>query len=137
MRRAAFGLGVLATAATALGLTIAYGPGPANSLASSHREAPLISEDPSADNTDLYAFRSPDNPDTLTIISNYIPGEDPAGGPNYYTFSPTARYNIYIDRDGDGKIDDPAAAVLDAAHRRLPEPARCGRGSRSSRDRRW
>ena len=105
MRRAAFGLGVLATAATALGLAVAYGPGPASSLASSHREAPLISEDPSADNTDLYAFRSPDNPDTLTIISNYIPGEDPAGGPNYYTFSPTARYNIYIDRNGDGKAN--------------------------------
>ena len=105
MRRAASGLGVLAAAAIALVFAAVYGPGPANSLASSHREAPLISEDPSADNTDLYAFRSPDNPDTLTIISNYIPGEDPAAGPNYYTFSPTARYNIYIDRNGDGKAN--------------------------------
>jgi hypothetical protein len=105
MRRAASGLGVLAAAAIALVVAAVYGPGPANSLASSHREAPLISEDPSADNTDLYAFRSPDKPDTLTIISNYIPGEDPAAGPNYYTFSPTARYNIYIDRDGDGKAN--------------------------------
>jgi hypothetical protein len=55
------------------------------------------------DNTDLYAFRSPDKPDTLTIISNFIPGEDPAAGPNYWTFSPNARYNIHIDRTGDGK----------------------------------
>ena len=73
--------------------------------ASSHREAPLISEDPSADNTDLYAFRSPDKPNTLTIVSNWIPGEDPAAGPNWYTFSPSARYNIKVDRNGDGKAD--------------------------------
>jgi hypothetical protein len=76
---------------------------PSSSTASSHREAPLISEDPTADNTDLYAFRSPDKPDTLTIISNWIPGEDPAAGPNYFTFSQSARYNIKIDRTGDGK----------------------------------
>src|SRR5438132_11429396 len=78
---------------------------PDAATASSHREAPLISEDPSADNTDLYAFRSPDKPDTLTIVSNFIPGEDPAAGPNYYTFSPSARYDIYVDRNGDGKPD--------------------------------
>ena len=51
-----------------------------SAIASSHREAPLISEDPSADNTDLYAFRSPDKPNTLTVVSNWIPGEDPAAG---------------------------------------------------------
>ena len=79
--------------------------GPGSSHASSHREAPLISEDPTADNTDLYAFRSPDRPNTLTIVSNWIPGEDPAAGPNYYTFSQSARYNIHIDRNGDGKPD--------------------------------
>ena len=78
---------------------------PSASTASSHREAPLISEDPTADNTDLYAFRSPDKPSTLTIVSNWIPGEDPAAGPNYYTFSQSARYNIYIDRNGDGRPD--------------------------------
>jgi Domain of unknown function (DUF4331) len=78
---------------------------PSSSNASSHREAPLISEDPTADNTDLYAFRSPDKPNTFTIVSNWIPGEDPAAGPNYYTFSQTARYNIYVDRNGDGKPD--------------------------------
>ncbi len=78
---------------------------PSSSNASSHREAPLISEDPTADNTDLYAFRSPDNPSTFTIVSNWIPGEDPAAGPNYYTFSQSARYNIYIDTNGDGRED--------------------------------
>ncbi len=78
---------------------------PGASTASSHREAPLISEDPTADNTDLYAFRSPDKPSTFTIVSNWIPGEDPAAGPNYYTFSQSARYNIYIDRTGDGRPD--------------------------------
>lgn len=78
---------------------------PSSSNASSHREAPLISEDPTADNTDLYAFRSPDKPNTLTIVANWIPGEDPAAGPNYYTFSQSAKYNIHIDRNGDGKPD--------------------------------
>src|SRR5439155_4441609 len=78
---------------------------PSSSSASSHREAPLISEDPTADNTDLYAFRSPDKPSTFTVVSNWIPGEDPAAGPNYYTFSQSARYDIYIDRSGDGRPD--------------------------------
>jgi hypothetical protein len=63
--------------------------GPSTGSASSHREAPLISEDPSADNTDLYAFRSPDRPNTLTIVANWIPGEDPAAGPTT-TRSPSA-----------------------------------------------
>ena len=79
--------------------------GPTASNASSHREAPLISEDPTADNTDLYAFRSPDKPSTVTIVSNWIPGEDPAAGPNYYTFSQSARYNVFVDRNGDGRPD--------------------------------
>lgn len=68
-------------------------------LASSHREAPLISNDPLADNTDLYAFRSPDNPNTVTIIANYIPFELPEGGPNYYTFGENIRYEIHVDND--------------------------------------
>jgi hypothetical protein len=68
----------------------------ANSFASSHREAPLISRDPQADNTDLYAFRSPDDPNTVTIIANYIPFELPEGGPNYYTFGRNVRYEIHI-----------------------------------------
>ena len=64
--------------------------------ASSHREAPLISSDPLADNTDLYAFRSPDDPTTVTIIANYIPFQLPEGGPNYYTFGTDVRYEIHI-----------------------------------------
>lgn len=68
-------------------------------FASSHREAPLIANDPLADNTDLYAFRSPDNPNTITIIANYIPGELPHGGPNYHTFGENIRYEIHIDND--------------------------------------
>jgi hypothetical protein len=74
-------------------------------LASSHREAPTIAEDPSADNTDLYAFVSPDKPDTVTIIANYIPLEEPAGGPNFFPFDPDVRYEINIDNTGDGKAD--------------------------------
>jgi hypothetical protein len=96
----ALGAGMLASTAAVL-----RGPGPDAGNASSHREAPLISEDPSADSTDLYAFRSPDQPDTLTILANYIPGEDPAAGPNYYTFSPNVRYYLHVDRNGDGISD--------------------------------
>lgn len=65
-------------------------------VASSHREAPLIANDPQADNTDLYAFRSPDDPNTITIIANYIPFQLPEGGPNYYTFGTDVRYEIHI-----------------------------------------
>jgi hypothetical protein len=99
---------VLLAAAVGVAIVVAVATrasGPAAATASSHREAPLISEDPSADNTDLYAFRSPDKPDTVTILSDWIPGEDPAAGPNWYTFSPTARYDIYADTNGDGKPD--------------------------------
>ena len=74
--------------------------------ASSHREAPLISNDPLADNTDLYAFRSPDDPNTITIIANYIPGQLPFGGPNYYTFGENIRYEIHIDNDVTTAGDD-------------------------------
>ncbi|HWG56902.1 MAG TPA: DUF4331 domain-containing protein [Gaiellaceae bacterium] len=93
-----------AVSAAALGAAF-VGSGPSASTASSHREAPLISEDPSADNTDVYAFRSPDKPDTVTIISNWIPAEDPAAGPMYWEFSSRARYNIHIDTTGDGRAD--------------------------------
>ena len=67
--------------------------------ASSHREAPLIANDPLADNTDLYAFRSPDDPNMITIIANYIPAELPYGGPNYHSFGENIRYEIHIDND--------------------------------------
>ncbi|MGH7666575.1 MAG: DUF4331 domain-containing protein [Candidatus Dormibacteria bacterium] len=72
---------------------------------SSHREAPEISKDPVADNTDLYAFVSPDKPDTVTLIANFIPLQDPAGGPNFYEFGDDVQYEINIDNDGDGKAD--------------------------------
>jgi uncharacterized protein DUF4331 len=105
MRKLAFVLLAAAASAALITAFASRGGSPSAAQASSHREAPLISEDPSADNTDTYAFRSPDRPDTVTIISNYIPGEDPAAGPNWYTFSPSARYVIYADKNGDGKPD--------------------------------
>ena len=73
--------------------------------ASSHREAPLISQDPLADNTDLYAFVSPDKPDTVTIIANYIPMETPASGPGFFNFDPNVLYQIYVDNTGDALPD--------------------------------
>ena len=105
MKKAALAaVAVVATLVAALAAAV-VGSGPSASVASSHRDAPLISEDPSADNTDLYAFRSPDKPGTVTIVSNWIPAEDPAAGPNYYTFSPSAKYKINIDRTGDARPD--------------------------------
>ena len=74
--------------------------------ASSHREAPLIANDPLADNTDVYAFRSPDDPSTITIIANYIPAELPHGGPNYNTFGEHIRYEIHIDNDASKPGDE-------------------------------
>lgn len=74
--------------------------------ASSHREAPLISNDPLADNTDLYAFRSPDNPNFITVIACYIPAELPFGGPNYASFGENIRYEIHIDNDVTTTGDD-------------------------------
>jgi uncharacterized protein DUF4331 len=100
-RRAAIALA--SVAAMGVGVMTALGPNPG--VASSHREAPLISTDPQADGTDLYAFVSPDKPDTVTLISDWIPMEEPAGGPNFYSFSPKARYDINIDNDGDAKPD--------------------------------
>ena len=72
---------------------------------SSHREAPEISRDPVADSTDTYAFVSPDRPDTVTLIANYIPLEDPAGGPNFFEFGDDVQYLINVDNDGDGVAD--------------------------------
>jgi Domain of unknown function (DUF4331) len=72
---------------------------------SSHREAPEISKDPVADSTDVYAFVSPDQPDTVTLIANYIPLEGPAGGPNFYAFGDDVLYEILVDNNGDGQAD--------------------------------
>lgn len=85
-------LGRLRSFAFMAGLLLTASPG----MASSHREAPLISNDPLADNTDLYVFRSPDDTNTVTIIANYIPFESPEGGPNWYTFGEHIRYEIHI-----------------------------------------
>ncbi len=73
--------------------------------ASSHREAPLISQDPVADNTDTYAFVSPDKPNTVTLVANWIPLEEPAGGPNFNKFGDDVKYAINIDNNGDA-VDD-------------------------------
>ena len=67
---------------------------------SSHREAPEISKDPVADSTDVYAFVSPDDPGTVTIITNYVPLEAPAGGPNFYEFGDDVLYEIHVRRTG-------------------------------------
>ncbi|HWM03318.1 MAG TPA: DUF4331 domain-containing protein [Actinophytocola sp.] len=72
---------------------------------SSHREAPEISKDPVADSTDVYAFVSPDKPETVTLIANYVPLQAPAGGPNFYEFGDDVRYGIHIDNNGDGRAD--------------------------------
>jgi hypothetical protein len=72
---------------------------------SSHREAPEISKDPVADSTDVYAFVSPDAPDTVTLIANYIPLQGPAGGPNFYSFGDDVLYEIHVDNNGDGQPD--------------------------------
>ena len=74
-------------------------------FASSHREAPLTSGDPKVDATDLYAFVSPDDANTVTLIANYIPFEEPAGGPNFYGFDDKALYEIKVDNNGDAKPD--------------------------------
>jgi hypothetical protein len=75
------------------------------SLGSSHREAPLTSIDPTGDDTDLYAFTAKDAPGALTVVANWIPFEDPAGGPNFYRFDDRAHYYINIDNTGDGAPD--------------------------------
>jgi hypothetical protein len=99
-----FALAALAAAGlTAFGLARATGP--QSAVASSHREAPVIADDPAADNTDLYAFRSPDRPDTVTFVANYIPLEEPAGGPNFAKFDDSVLYEINVDNDGDAEED--------------------------------
>ncbi len=106
MKRGVLLLALGAAVASAVAAAAFVGAvGPQGAAASSHREAPLIADDPAADNTDLYAFVSPDRPDTVTIIANYIPFEDPAGGPNYYRFDPTVRYELHVDNNGDARDD--------------------------------
>jgi hypothetical protein len=94
--RAALGLGLGTTMVLAL-LVPASG--------SSHREAPLITEDPAADNTDVYAFVSPVDPDSTTLISNFTGFQEPGGGPNYFKFGDDVLYEIHVDNDGDAVED--------------------------------
>ena len=107
-------------------VTLALMPG----QASSHREAPLTSQDPMADNTDVYAFVSPDAPDTVTLIANFIPFQKPDGGPNFYSFDPNVVYEIHIAplRGDDGRAIGAVAVarditVLREAQRSLEERA--------------
>ncbi|WP_067837744.1 DUF4331 domain-containing protein [Nocardia lijiangensis] len=92
------GVGVLA-------LSTVGGPALQTAGASSHREAPLVAADPTVDNTDVYAFASPDNPDTVTIVANWFGLQEPNGGPNFYPWATDANYDLNIDNDGNGKPD--------------------------------
>ena len=98
---------LLAFLLVALTLSVILTPTPTTTLASSHREAPLIVADPLADNTDTYAFRStePGRSGFVTLIANWIPFQEPSGGPHFYKFDDTVLYEIYIDNTGDGVED--------------------------------
>ena len=101
-RRRRQGLALLTASATAMtGSALLLGPG--TSSASSHREAPQTLRDPLTDNTDVYAFVSPDEAKATTLIANFQPFQDPSGGPNFYPWEENARYEINVDSDGDAK----------------------------------
>ncbi|MDQ3018480.1 MAG: DUF4331 domain-containing protein, partial [bacterium] len=85
--------------------SVVAGSGAFMANGSSHREAPLIAADPKADATDLFAFVSPDSSDTVTLIANYLPFQEPAGGPNFYDFDQNVLYEIKVDNDGDAVED--------------------------------
>jgi len=96
------------TCLSAVALATALAPNPATpSKLSSHREAPAITESPKVDATDFYMFTSyePGRSDYVTLVANYIPLQDPYGGPNYFTMDPQARYEIRIDNNGDAQSD--------------------------------
>ena len=90
---------------TALAAVIAAAVAVPLSIGSSHREAPNISNDPAADNTDTYAWTAADAPGALTLAANWIPGQNPAGGPNFFRWDDRARYYIHLDNTGDGRPD--------------------------------
>ena len=94
---------ILAAGATVAAGTALLAPG--TSSASSHREAPYILNDPAVDNTDTYAFVSPNNADKVTLMANWAPFSEPAGGPNFFPWDTTAAYDINIDNNGDAKPD--------------------------------
>ena len=94
---------VLLVSMVAFALSLLLGLAPTFSAASSHREAPLIANDPQADNTDVYAFVSPDDSDSVTLIANFIPLEAPYGGPNFFRFADDVLYEIKVDNVGDAR----------------------------------
>jgi hypothetical protein len=97
---------ILTRVLPAIGLTGALSAAMLGAVsASSHREAPLSSQDPVGDLTDVYAFVSPDRPDTVTLLANVIPFESPAGGPNFYRFGDDVLYQLNVDNDGDAVAD--------------------------------
>ena len=75
-------------------------------MAASHREAPQIANDPTADITDVYFFRSWEDPSKVILIMNVIPAQEPSGGPNYFNFGDDVRYSFHLDTHGDGDADD-------------------------------
>src|SRR4029453_4076148 len=89
-------------------LVLRFGPAPSPAKGASHREAPLISNDPPADITDFYMFRStqPGQADKVDLIMDVIPFEEPSAGPNYYNFDPSVAYTFHVDNNQDGKADD-------------------------------
>lgn len=92
---------LLVAAVMAIGLIPALPVG-----AASHREAPLIANDPTADITDVYFFRSWQNPNNVVLVMNVIPGQEPSSGPNYFTFGDDVLYTFHVDVNGDGNADD-------------------------------
>ena len=76
-------------------------------LASSHREAPFITNLPKVDASDFYMFNSYEagRAGFVTLIANYLPLQEPYGGPNYFTLDPQALYEIHVDNNGDGAED--------------------------------
>src|SRR6185436_4418642 len=91
---------------TVIGGMMYLGMRHSNLEASSHREAPLIANDPEADNTDVYAFRDPSDTNYVVIIAGYVPAELPHGGPNYYTFGEDVAYDIHIKNNAATAGDD-------------------------------
>ena len=106
MRKLLFSAALTLMAAAAV-ITLVVSDSSPFTEASSHRDAPLIKEDPTADNTDVYAFVSTEEgrQDHVTLISNFIPLEEPGEGPNYYHFSDNVLYEIMVDTNGDAKED--------------------------------
>ena len=108
MRKVAL-CGLVLAALTLVAVTAAIrGPSPDSAGAASHREAPLISLDAAADNTDTYFFRSyePGQGEKIVMVMNVLPGEEPSAGPNYYNFDPNVKYVFNVDNNQDGRAND-------------------------------